>query len=327
MSAWSSRSWSDLLALPFVERCGSPAGVDGWTVVQHGLFLRTSRGTVPVIGSACARDAARARDVSRYEAIERLLTRSAAAGDPDRLLPTWKYADASQSGSRLLSGVVRWPLRVGGPATDGTGIAVHRDRRSAVLHAVFELLERTLLARLWYGGGIPFDGSAVEMVPEGIRLEVWCQIGHDVSFAVAEAHDNHLETLTLGAAVRSTATDAVEHARAEAIMLLGSVRERAVPSHIQAEARERAAGLRGPLAAIRSAYLRSKIREAQSEVATRGTSDLFALAGVKPGDVDIAEIFSGPDWIFLRAIDDGALLIKDARRVTSPSSIVPDPFC
>ncbi|WP_416211086.1 YcaO-like family protein [Frankia sp. Cr2] len=265
--------------------------------------------------------------MSRYEAIERLLTRSAAAGDPDRLLPTWKYADASQSGSRLLSGVVRWPLRVGGPATDGTGIAVHRDRRSAVLHAVFELLERTLLARLWYGGGIPFDGSAVEMVPEGIRLEVWCQIGHDVSFAVAEAHDNHLETLTLGAAVRSTATDAVEHARAEAIMLLGSVRERAVPSHIQAEARERAAGLRGPLAAIRSAYLRSKIREAQSEVATRGTSDLFALAGVKPGDVDIAEIFSGPDWIFLRAIDDGALLIKDARRVTSPSSIVPDPFC
>ncbi len=110
-------------------------------------------------------------------------------------------------------------------------------------------------------------------------------------------------------------------------MQLGSVRERAMPSHIQEAARDRVAGLRGPLSALRRAHLRSKVGRCRHPVPRPRCPSLFALAGIAPEDIDIVRIFSGPDWIFLRAVTDRAVLLRDVRLAPASSRLVPDPFC
>lgn len=324
---WSTTRWADLLALPFTPRQEASQSFPQWVVAQKGMFLSLSGGRLPVIGSACSRDPVVADTTSLYEAVERLLTRACAAGD-DRWLTGHRAADAAVTVRESLAAVLPWPDSGSTRVTDGTGLAVHRDPAAAETHAVWELLERALVTRLWYGPGLALQPVSPTLRQGRCALRAWTLIGADGCFAVADAYDPDGPAHTLGAAVRGDPARAVEHARAEAVMLLDSAQRGCMPTHVQHAARARAGTIAGPLAPLRRAHLEQAADRLQrTGLAARGIWTLWRHAAVDPGDVAVFTILEGPDWVLVRAVADNVVLPRDARHRPDYAHIVSDPLC
>lgn len=324
--SWSTARWADLLALPFTPRQEVSRTFPQWVVAQKGMFLSLSGSRLPVVGSACSRDPVVADTTSLYEAVERLLTRACAAGG-HRWLTGHLAADATATVRESLTTILPWPDPGSTRVTDGTGLAVHRDRVSAETHALWELLERALVAQLWYGPGLALQPASPTLREGRCELRAWTLTGTDGWFAVADAYDPDGPAYTLGAAVRGDPARAVEHAQAEAIMLLDSAQRRSIPPHIQHAARVRARTLAGPLAPLRRAHLEQAAdRLQQADPATRCPQSLWRHAAVDPGDVAVFTILEGPDWVLVRAVADNVVLPRDARSLPDYAHIVSDPL-
>ncbi len=59
----------------------------------------------------------------------------------------------------------------------------------------------------------------------------------------------------------------------------------------------------------------------------QGPSDLWLYARIRPRDVTVTVVLTGPDWYLVRATAENALLIRDARGRPELSGIVSDPLC
>ncbi|MGH3912537.1 MAG: YcaO-like family protein [Pseudonocardiaceae bacterium] len=314
------------MALPFRSRLQVSRSFPEWTIAQSGIFLSIADRRFPVIGSACSRDSRVARTTSFYEAIERLLTRVAAHSE-DRWLDARQGVEGQMSPvSVRLSQVLPRPDPQGILVTDGTGLAVHNDHDSARSHAVAELQERALLAQLWYRGGLPMRRVSLPQDGDHMNARTWVLDGGDMWFAVADAINYKQLAYALGAAVRDSRDSAAAHALSEAVMVLDSAQRGAIPPHVQKLARQRASALAGPLAMQRREHLDGMIERACS-TNVEGFANLWLHARIRPQDVTVAHVLTGPDWTMVRATAENALLLRDARHQHEFSHIVSDPLC
>lgn len=323
---WSTTKWADLIALPFRARRQVSKGFPEWTVAQNGIFVSLAGKRIPIIGSACAQNSAIAHKTSLYEAVEHLLGRAAVHSD-DRWLDAQQGVGEQMSPTRTrLSQVMPRPDRWSARVTDGTGLAVHTDYDAARRHAVAELLERTLLAQLWYGVGLPMQSANPPQCEDHCQARTWALDGGSLWFAVADTTDYTLPAYALGAAVRHDRGSAVTHALSEAVMLLDSAQSGASPTHVQDAARQRAYSLAGPLALERREHLDQMI-EATTAADIQGPTDLWLHARIRPHDVVVTVVLTGPDWFLVRATAENALLIRDARCRPELSGVISDPLC
>jgi hypothetical protein len=255
-----------------------------------------------------------------------MLTRVATYSE-DRLVDAQKGVGEQTAPVRIrLSQVLPRPDPQSARVTDGTGLAVHTDHGSARSHAVAELLERTLLAQLWYGDGLPMQPVSMLEGNDHCQARTWAMDGGDAWFAVADAVNHTLPAYSLGAAVRLDRDSAVTHATGEAVMLLDSAQRGARPPHVQNIARQRASSLAGPLALRRREHLdRMIVRSRPTDV--QGVTNLWLHARIQPQDVTVAHVLTGPDWVLVRATAESALLLRDARHRHEFSNVVSDPLC
>lgn len=199
---------------------------------------------------------------------------------------------------------------------DATGLAIQTTAAAAQCAAERELLERALLAAIWYGTDpIRCDVADHTFVTTG-RLRTYsfpCQLGF---FSLAAWHDPRHQIFVTGSAVRGSLHDAIEHALAEAVMVFDGVWLGNTPRYFTRASRDRYASLRGDLHASRAEHMEAR---------------LAGGGGAGSNTLDV----SGDGIVSYRLIDwDGVSLVRavsDRIQTTStlrarPRDLPPDPF-
>ncbi|OIJ85370.1 hypothetical protein BIV25_44165 [Streptomyces sp. MUSC 14] len=310
------RSAEDLQGLPVRQHEHVPACAPEFLSVSAGLQFSIAGRRHSALGFGCSRRAERARHSALWETYERLLMVAELSGSLGR--PVQGHdKDGTPTATRAFEHVVARPWHdTYRPGQDATGLAVHTTASAAQRAAERELLERALLAAIWYGSA-PLHSEVTEhpCVTTG-RLRTYsfpCRLGF---FCLAAWHDPHSQIFVTGSAVRDSLHDAIEHALGEAVMVFDGVWQGKTPRYSTQASRDRYASLRGDLHAARAEHVESRLT-AQGDDAG-APSDAY-----------------GDSLAFYRLIDwEGVCLVRavaDRRETTSTIrarnwGLPPDPF-
>lgn len=132
-----------------------PSRIVPWQVAKAGLLVNGAYCRNSFIGGfSMAQDADRAVAIARAEVLERLHALYDVAKDnliEGRFFPALSWPELQDDGLIAADRCVLGAHPFGAPPyLDATGLAYHRDLRSAARHAVCEVLERHFAAAVWY---------------------------------------------------------------------------------------------------------------------------------------------------------------------------------
>ncbi|MFK0223765.1 hypothetical protein ACIQWN_36970 [Streptomyces vinaceus] len=193
---------------------------------------------------------------------------------------------------------------------------MHGTAAAAQKAAARELLERTLLAVIWYGTA-PLNSTVIEhsFVTTGyLRTYSFpCQFGF---FALAAWHDPHHQIFVTGSAVRDSLDEATEHALGEAVMVFDGVWQGKTPRYSTRAAIERHASLRSELHAARSAHVEGRLAGSQQGAAS--------MLQVPTDDIVIYQLIEWDGVQLVRAVSKQMQTASTMRAHTQ--NLPPDPF-
>ncbi|MFE2551076.1 hypothetical protein ACFXGI_21385 [Streptomyces sp. NPDC059355] len=310
------RSAEDLRRLPVRRHEHAPACAPEFLSVSSGLGFSIGGQRHAALGFGCSRSPERSRDSALWETYERLLMVAEISGSLGRRVHGTTRSGAT-TGSRPFEDIVPRPWHsTYRPGLDATGLAVHATTPAARLSAERELLERTLLATIWYGTEpLPSEITDHSCVTRG-RMRTYtfgCRLGF---FSLAAWHDPDSEIFVIGSAVRESREQAVEHALSEAVMVYDGVWEGRTPRYHTSLSRGRYESLRGELHVPRARHL-----------AARLVGGGRPSAGSEPlGDeITLYQLVEWEGVSLVRAVaPEGANTLKARRR--QGRAVPPDPF-
>lgn len=202
-------------------------------VLPNGYYLArslleyTDRNGQPnrLPGFSFGRDREQCRRVSGYEAIERLAATydfQSAVLNRNTSVPGHEW----QTGKFTTVPFERVLIQNNAPSTlaidnDATGLAYHHDREAAISHAICELLERALFARVWWKDESLLEIGDGEGLGRGYTFRKYCIDAEPVPPFVLGTVSNTDEHVWLcGSALDQDPQAAIEHAKEECCMLL-----------------------------------------------------------------------------------------------------------
>ena len=310
------RNAEDLHRLPVRQHEHAASCAPEFLSVSAGLTFSIAGQQHSALGFGCSRAPEQARQSAQWEIYERLLMVAELSGSLGRPV-TGRGKDGRPAATQTFEHIVPRPwhhtYRQG---QDATGLAVHTTAEAAQRAAERELLERALLAAIWYGTtSIPSQITEHTCVTTG-RLHTYsfpCRLGF---FSLAAWHDPRSQIFVTGSAVRDSLHEATEHALGEAVMVFDGVWQGKTPRYSTRASRERYASLRGELHLSRSQHVQTRLADERA-----GPSHPFEV----PGE-DIA-FYSLIEW-------EGACLVRAvSHRMETPSilrarrrNLPPDPF-
>jgi|SRR5579859_983413 len=215
-------------------------------------------------------------------------------------------------------------------SSDASGLSWASNFDRACMHAFFEVLERHLLAEIWYRGRsiTKLDRRLIGEFSADVYTVPTERL---VPFALAVLSDRFRQRLVCGSAVRSSLIDAIEHSISEAIMLMDGVLRQDIGSITNESTRARVLSLSNhKLSIARWQYIERQVdRTERSATPLRclGALDdiLKAIFNGSEPELQIANLYSSDQGHLVRALIPKALHLNVAR-ATIPCAI-PDPFC
>jgi hypothetical protein len=214
------------IEIPVRQRVTEAVLPDGYYLARS-LIEYTDRNEQPnrLPGFSFGRDREQCRRVSGYEAIERLAATydfQSAVLNRDTAVPGHKW----QTGKFTTVPFDRVLIQNNAPSelaidTDATGLAYHHDREAAISHAVCELLERALFARIWWQDESLLRIGDGEDVGRGYTFRKYCVDAEPTPPFVLGTVENPDERVWVcGSALDQRPEEAIEHAKEECCMLL-----------------------------------------------------------------------------------------------------------
>ncbi len=202
---------------------------------------------------------------------------------------------------------------------DAVGLGFHGDMRKAIQHAVCELIERNILARIWY-----------EQLPIVKLLE--CQLentgyvlsAYSVScckafpFVMATIHDGECNFLCLGASVSCFFSTALERATAEAIMLVDNILQKKTLLNIENEvSRARMVSQSDPAISLQRKNYLSQLCTASNVSCSDehySLGRLMSVLGMKADDFGYCVLQASQSGCLVRAVNSQLKTLRNYRK-------------
>jgi len=209
--------------VPLKTIISSSAQSSGHFLAKSGIFVKSGQHNTYVYGFGFNEVKENAKRASQFEALERLWATYAFHQDKKNFIGySLKTPNECRifSPSQVLIGSV---LTSEEKSADANGLGCHPAIDQAVNHAVLELIERHLLAEIWYEDGLVFEIKEKALIREdGWQVRFYTSLGIDVPLAIAIVSNTDKSVWVLGSALRESLSQSSEHAKNEAFMLLES---------------------------------------------------------------------------------------------------------
>lgn len=217
----------------------------------------------------------------------------------------------------------------GEKSADANGLGCHPVKDLAVNHAVLELIERHLLAEIWYGDGLVLEiKEKILSCEDDWEVRFYTSFDFEVPLAIAIVSNQDKGVWVLGSALKETLLRSLEHAKNEALMLLES-------AYIE-DGIAYSKDIENRLSSLKNKYFfqrredhfMSKIVNKNSTIdATKKflTNEIIdKVLGINP--LWIVNLFDGARFSVVRAICDAAKNPRWLRHLHSKAFPL-DPFC
>lgn len=306
-----------------------PSKIEGQVVAKAGLFVRDFRGTDQFIGGfAMSSSGDKAAEIARWEVMERVHALHALANermDLDRCFSGRRWPDLSVTGQVPASFCLLGPHPFGpGPYLDANGLGFGPDLATAADHAVYELAERHVAAKIWYQGWpVQQVGDSFPILRNFVGTVYALADPEAPPFAMAVVCDEPGTFAAAGSCLANTWSRARSHAIEEVLLLLDG--------HLEGDV--------GPCASASDRVL-SLRKSCDSELRLKHFARcIHPGLRAQPGDVEpsgdvvhvldnvcLGMLLEEEGSILIRALSESALTLPAARRAR-PANIPEDWFC
>jgi len=209
--------------------------------------------------------------------------------------------------------------------TDANGLGCHHFFPLAVRHGLFEVIERHLLANIWYNDYQLFSLGKSIILKKNLRLRYYCLANANIPLAIAILDKLEDGVWILGSCVRLPFRDALTHAKNEAVMLL----ESAISQNEQAYSKEmdhRLDSLKDiKFSLAREIFFQSKVIGKIDSLDCKFSISSMIRSTLNENSLWVVPLHSSNKLNVVRIIDKTA---KNPRWLRIEKSEIPlDPFC
>jgi len=211
---------------------------------------------------------------------------------------------------------------------DASGLGASKDLISASIHAVFELLERHWLAKIWYEDAFLIQIRPTLEVKENFCLNLYTvDCPNPMPFVVACITSKDSTLFLCGSAVSNKLTDSIHKATMEAYLLLDSFLSG--DKGICQSNKERLLSLqKKEFSLLRESFVKKKVRHIIDM--DNFEMDNMLIQKLTLGSINnifICPITEKADFCVVRAISQEALKLPEVRKRYNGHDIPFDPFC
>lgn len=301
---------------------------------KSGVYVQNWEGKKQLyIGFSIAKNKDVAIDGSKFELLERLL----ATYDLNKIklknspfLKLIQWSTGRDFGTLYATEVILENSPLGTPKLkDASGLGLHTSFEKASEHAVFELLERHILCKIWYKNDTQI-----------FLLDKYIHLNYTFSFYSICSHQNIPFSLCLitdinngifitGSAFSYSLPQAIDKSKLEGLMLLDSFLNK--DNGFAQSSKARIYSTRDKkFFSDRYAHLTSKIVEKRYSDCLDVIADLKNICdeiNLNIDDILVSPIYSENELIVVRAISPHSLKLPDMRESEYALCVPMDPFC
>lgn len=216
---------------------------------------------------------------------------------------------------------------------DASGLGFHCRRADAEQHAVFELAERHLLARIWYGDAKVTPVTRPVCVTSDWRLTYFTvAMRPHIPFSLAVLWSPSEPLWIAGSSICTTMREAQSKAWREAQMLADTIMHRDVGPCGNSHTRERLFALRGATAIVMQRHFAMKNVRRKNALAMDidALTEPWSIVRRVFGNVPVycVPLHESSNAYVIRALCDSAWKLRTLRLQRSATDTIPrDPFC
>lgn len=288
-------------------------------------------------GFSCKPRAEEAIHVAPYEVAERIL---ATYKFSNPIYRDSKYEIFSLIGDKPM-GYVRPDEVILGPVPynlknnlDAVGLSFHLEKDMAVKHAIYELIERNILCKIWYEDH-PLIKISEHKIQDTCYILSNYTISHNpiVPFVMSVIYEKNYEFLCVGAAVSDSISNATLKSSAEAIMLSHDViLEKSLNNISNMATKERMLSQANPvLSRDRNNYLSKSLKLGDYSYDPNrffSVSDILRLLDISEDDICYCILHSSLSGVLIRAISKKLKTLRFYRNhYLNTDKFFLDPIC
>lgn len=224
-------------------------------------------------------------------------------------------------------------VRTKNKESTASGLGIHTDRVLAIEHAVYELIERDLLCRLWY---LDYQVCKIknELLKDGYYIEYYTVIDTFIPFVLAVVKSTNNPIMYCGSCCSSNWDLSLEKARAEALLLVADALCRKRDSIIgnRLDTINRLNTLYGEMAEKQEEHLANKLRHSNIVYQFNNTcfKDIVHEYFKNTNYLYIAPLRKWGKFHLVKAICENILTKPKVRLMVENNiipAVIPDPFC
>lgn len=205
----------------------------GYVIARTGVLCKIPYKDTPVFigGFSCKSNESKAGEIARYESAERMLSTYYIAKISN---PNLDFYCRCASSNDILSKVEPEKVILGptllksSPHKDAVGLSFHENIEKAKLHGIYEIVERSLLGKIWYESHKLIQIKSEKSLSGMFTIEYYTvALDSLVPFVMAVAITSDGSCLTVGASFSGSWEFSMEKAKSETIMLINDVQKKA----------------------------------------------------------------------------------------------------
>lgn len=214
-----------------------------------------------------------------------------------------------------------------GKCADANGLGCYAFYEKAVEHGTLELIERHLLAQIWYGPMLVTEMPEACLTVSRFRIRLFTPCAPFVPMAIAIIDDLQEGIWALGSAARLCMESAIEHAIEEAMMLVESASIEKGFSYSE-EIEQRILSLRSEkLSKLREEFFESKIKKCEKGLLSLSMQldEIVRLSLSDSSEIWVVNFLKSEKLHVVRAL---CPIAQNPRWLRRDNLAVPDdPFC
>ena len=317
------------MQIPLKTLLSSSTKSSGHFLAKSGICFKSQQNDTCVYGFGFSEIEENAKLGSQFEALERLYSNRAFHQNKENFLGyslhmpnEFRTFSASEV---LVSSILTFEEK----SADANGLGCHPDIDQAKKHAILELIERHLLAEIWYGNGLISEVKEKVIREDSWQVRFYTSFCLDVPLAIAIVNNFEGSVWVLGSALRESFLQSMKHAKNEAFMLLESAfLENGVAYSVDVE--RRLASLKNKsYSNAREKFFQSKISNKNKELDTikkRYKTEEIIEKALGGNPIWMVNLFKNDRLSVVRAVCDSAKNPRWLRGIGS--EFIPlDPFC
>lgn len=302
--------------------------VSGHFLAKSGLsFYNSEKNRTDVFGFGFSEDKEKAINSSKFELYERLYANYNLYNFEKPIFLGQSFSDLEKKKEFSAHDIFLGSYSNDGTkSVDANGLGCHYLLEHAVKHAVLEVVERHLLAQIWYGNCQMYEIINANFIFDSSwKIRCYCTNNTSVPMAIVTVDNLEKGIWVLGSALRWPFDQAIEHAKNEAFMLLESSLSEKGYAYSK-EIDERLFSLKDPIISnLRNTYFNSKVLDKIEKPKCDEALDIILKKTIGMEALWIFPLHASQNINVVRAISESA---QNPRWFRSKKNLTPpDPFC